>query len=361
MLAKGYSKKYGVDYTEVFVPVARMDTVRMIIALAAHKNWMISQLDVKSAFLHGELSEDDYVEQPKGYEKKGSEHLVYKLHKALEFDMTDLGKMRFFLGIEVLQKSDGIYICQRKYALKVLRKFGMMESNLVRSPIVPRFKISRNEDGNTVDETYYKQGGEGELLAFTDSDYAGDMEDRKSTSGYVFFMGSSVVSWCSKKQPIVTLSTTEAEFVAAAVCVCQGVWMKRILKELGHLDEGSNRRYNDQAIKARSVSKASEVIGIAHVSADVWQQIACIRFQDRVSSHQLLDLVCCFPLQQLGRLALFVWTFLCLPPPDSFLSSYSYYSTSSDDEDHHQYGHHHHQASSSSSSVDVEYYYHDSD
>jgi hypothetical protein len=74
-----------------------------------------------------------------------------------EFDMTDLGKMRFFLGIEVLQKSDGIYICQRKYALEVLRRFGMMESNSVGSPIVPGFKISRNEDGNTVDETYYKQ------------------------------------------------------------------------------------------------------------------------------------------------------------------------------------------------------------
>ncbi|XP_061979929.1 uncharacterized protein LOC133700422 [Populus nigra] len=103
------------------------------------------------------------------------------------------------------------------------------------------------------------------------------------------------------------------------------------------------------------------VLSVAHVSADVWQQIACIRFQDRVSSQQLLDLVCCFPLQQLGRLALFVWTFLCLPPPDSFLSSYSYYSTSSDDEDHHQYGHHHHQASSSSSSADVEYNYYDSD
>ncbi|KAF9688579.1 hypothetical protein SADUNF_Sadunf01G0003000 [Salix dunnii] len=102
-------------------------------------------------------------------------------------------------------------------------------------------------------------------------------------------------------------------------------------------------------------------IRVAHISADVWQQIACIRFQDRVSSPQLLDLVCCFPLQQLGRFALFVWTFLCLPPPDSFLSSYAYHSTSSDDEDHHQYGHQQQQTSSSSSSADVEYYYYDSD
>jgi hypothetical protein len=83
LVAKGYSQKYGVDYIEVFAPMARMDTIRMIIALAVQKNWTIFQLDVKSAFLHGELSEDVYVEQPGGYEKKGSEHLVYKLHKAL--------------------------------------------------------------------------------------------------------------------------------------------------------------------------------------------------------------------------------------------------------------------------------------
>ena len=71
--------------------------------------------------------------------------------------MSDLGNMRFFLRIEVLQKSDGIYICQRKYALEVLRILGMMESNLVGSPIVPGFKISKDENGDFVDETYYKQ------------------------------------------------------------------------------------------------------------------------------------------------------------------------------------------------------------
>lgn len=84
----------------------------------------------------------------------------------------------------------------------------------------------------------YKKGGDGELLAFIDSDYAGDIEDMKSTSGYVFLMSSGAVSWSSKKQPIVTLSTTVAEFVAAAVCACQAVWMKMILKEMGHSDEG---------------------------------------------------------------------------------------------------------------------------
>lgn len=365
LVAKGYSQQHGVDYTEVFAPVARMDTVRMIIALAAQKSWKIYQLDVKSAFLHGELSEEVYVEQPRGYEQQGNENKVYKLRKALyglkqaprawfsrieahflkegfqrcpseqtlfvklckegkilivsvyvddliftgdgesmmhefkssmmrEFDMTDLGKMRFFLGIEVLQNSDGIYICQKKYALDVLKRFGMEESNSVKSPIVPGFKISRDEDGTKVDATFYKQvvgslmyltttrpdlmftvslisrfmaqptklhmqavkralrylkgtvglgifykkGGNQKLLAYTDSDYAGDMDDRKSTSGYAFLLSSGAVSWSSKKQPIVTLSTTEAEFVAAAGCACQAVWMRRVLENLGHFQNG---------------------------------------------------------------------------------------------------------------------------
>jgi hypothetical protein len=227
LVVKGYSQKHGMDYTEVIAPVARLDTVRMIIALAAQKSWKIFQLDVKSAFLHGELSEDVYVEQPKGYEKRGSEHLVYKLHKALyglkqalrawfsrieahfinesfqrcdseqtlftkrsregkiiivsvyvddliftgddenmlskfksfmmrEFDMSDLGKIQFFLGIEVLQGLDSIYICQKKYALEVLKRFGMMKSNSVNNPIVPGCKVNKDKDGIKVDETYYK-------------------------------------------------------------------------------------------------------------------------------------------------------------------------------------------------------------
>ncbi|XP_045791716.1 uncharacterized mitochondrial protein AtMg00810-like [Trifolium pratense] len=211
------------------------------------------------------------------------------------FDMTDLGKMRFFLGIEILQKSEGIFICQRKYATDILKKFTMSESKPVNCPIVPGSKINRDVNGAAVDDTYfkkivgclmyltatrpdimfsvslisrymskptelhlqaakrilrylkgttsygifYKKGGETDLLAFTDSDYAGDEEDSKSTSGYVFFLSSGAVSWMSKKQPIVTLSTTEAEFVAAATSACQAVWMRRILKNISHVQEGS--------------------------------------------------------------------------------------------------------------------------
>ncbi|KAI5323607.1 hypothetical protein L3X38_032679 [Prunus dulcis] len=83
LVAKGYSQKPGVDYNETFVPVARLDTIRTLIALAAQKSWQLYQLDVKSAFLNGILKEEVYVDQPEGLVVKGSESKVYKLHKAL--------------------------------------------------------------------------------------------------------------------------------------------------------------------------------------------------------------------------------------------------------------------------------------
>lgn len=228
LVVKGYAQQYGIDYTEVYAPVARLDTVRMILAVAAQRGWTVYQLDVKSAFLYGELQEEVFVEQPKGYEMKGEEQLmVYKLQKALyglkqaprawfsriegyfvnegfennpsehtlfikkvkdnilivsvyvddllytsnnenmlrefkcsmmkEFDMTDLGRMRFFLGIEVSQLPSGIFICQQKYASEVLKRFGMEEYNQVSNPIVPGQKLTRDEGGERVNDTMFKQ------------------------------------------------------------------------------------------------------------------------------------------------------------------------------------------------------------
>lgn len=207
-----------------------------------------------------------------------------------EFDMSDLGKMRYFLGVEVLQCSEGIYISQKKFAKEVLERFGMEGSNSVYNPIVPGVKLSRDEGGVRVDATrykqmvgslmyltvtrpdlmyvvslasrfmasptemhsqvlkrvlryvkgtvnlgiFYKRRGDEMLLAYTDSDYAGDVNDRKSTSGYIFSLSGGAVSWTSKKQPVVTLSTTEAEYIAAVTCATQGIWMRRVLDKLGH-------------------------------------------------------------------------------------------------------------------------------
>ena len=83
LVAKGYKQEFGVDYKEVFAPVARLDTIRLVIALAAQHSWPVFQLDVKSAFLHGDLQEHVFIDQPPGYIKLGSEHKVYKLKMAL--------------------------------------------------------------------------------------------------------------------------------------------------------------------------------------------------------------------------------------------------------------------------------------
>jgi hypothetical protein len=214
----------------------------------------------------------------------------FKKSTMKQFSMTDLGKMKYFLGIEVNQTSDGIFIHQRKYATEILAKFGMEDCNKVCSPIVTGCKLVKNENGKAANEKSYKQmvgslmyllatrpdlaysvflvarfmerptemhvaaikrimrylkgtlslgimykkvsGDVLQLNGWTNYDYAGDLDDRKSTSGYLFMLGGGAVSWSSKKQPIVTLSTTEAEFVAAASCACQSIWLRNILKHL---------------------------------------------------------------------------------------------------------------------------------
>ncbi|XP_048235722.1 uncharacterized mitochondrial protein AtMg00810-like [Ricinus communis] len=329
----------------------------MVIALAAQNSWPIFQLDVKSAFLHGDLNKKVFVKQPSGYIKFGQEHKVYKLKKALyglkqaprawysrieayflkegfqkcpyeytlfvkvenngklllvclyvddflftgndhtifdefkksmmaEFDMSDLGRMHYFMGIEVIQSDAGIFISQKKYVREILRRFQMENCNPVCTPAETSLKLVRDKNGRKVDSTLYKQivgslmyltitrpnimyvvslicrymenlkemnlqaakrifrylqgtsdygilykkGEKSDLIGFTNSDYTGDQDDRKSTSSYVFKLWSGVISWSSRKQPIVTLSTTEAELVGASACVCQAIWLRKLLE-----------------------------------------------------------------------------------------------------------------------------------
>ena len=216
----------------------------------------------------------------------------FKKSMMAEFEMSDLGMMHHFLGIEVMQSSTGIFISQKKYVGEILDRFQMKDCNLINTPSEFGMKLNKDNGGKKVDDTlykkivgslmyltttrpdiihvvsvisrymecpieihllaakrifqylqgtkefrlFYKNGEKSDLFGFTDSDYVGDLDDRKNTSGYIFMMGTGVVSWSSKKKPIVTLSSTKAEFVVATACACQAIWLKKILKEL-HLKE----------------------------------------------------------------------------------------------------------------------------
>ncbi|KAH9648378.1 hypothetical protein KPL70_025559 [Citrus sinensis] len=186
LVAKGYSQKAGIDYDEVFAPVARLETIRVIISLAVQNKWKIFQMDVKSAFLNGFLEEEVYIEQPLGYVVKGHEDKVLRLKKALyglkqapkawnsridnnpslfeefkrvmikEFEMTDIGLMAYYLSIEVKQKEEGIFISQESYAKEILKRFKMNDCKPISTPVECGVKLSKYDEGEDIDPTFFK-------------------------------------------------------------------------------------------------------------------------------------------------------------------------------------------------------------
>lgn len=357
-MVKGYAQVFGVDYSDTFAPVARLDTIRLLLATAAQKGWKVFQLDVKSAFLNGTLQEEIYVEQPEGFVEQGEEEKVYLLKKALYglkqaprawyskidehlsslgfekslseatlyvkrkendvlivslyvddllitggnaelvdefkeemkqvFEMTDLGLMSYFLGMEIKQLENYVFICQKKYAKEILKKFSMEDCKAIDTPINQKENLSKNDEADQVEEGYFRslvgclmyltatrpdiqfavsllsrfmhcatethmkaakrvvryikgtiefgvkfeKSEELKLLGFSDSDWGGSVDDMKSTSGYCFSIGSGVFSWCSKKQDTVAQSTAEAEFIAATAASNQAIWLRKILSDL---------------------------------------------------------------------------------------------------------------------------------
>lgn len=325
LVVKGYSQIFGVDYADTFAPVARHDTIRLLLAIVAQKGWQVFHMDVKSAFLNGFLQEEIYVEQPEGFVIKGQENKVYLLKKALYglkqaprvwysrindhllslgfqkslsevtlyikhvgadiliislyvddllvtgsnlalidefkqemkdvFEMTDLGLMTYFLGMEITQKRNEIFICQKKYAKEILKKFQLDECKTMNTPMNQKEKFIKDDGADKVDEAHFRsligclmyltatrpdilfpvsllsrfmhcpselhlkaakrvvryikgtinygvkycKVQDFKLFGFSDSDWAGSLDDMKSTSRYCFSMGSGVFSWCSKK------------------------------------------------------------------------------------------------------------------------------------------------------------------
>jgi transposase InsO family protein len=378
LVAKGYAQKEGIDFEETFAPVAKLNTIRVLVALATAHNWKIHQLDVKSAFLNGELKEEVYLEQPEGFVQKGQEHLVCKLKKAIyglkqaprswyikidtffnqkgfvksqsdpnlyvkkdkegniclislyvddliitgnackliaeiknqlsqEFEMKDLGELHYCLGLEVWKQSGKTMITQSKYVKEILNRFNMSDCKVSTIPLEQNVKLCSQDGTKDADGTLYRQlvGSlnyltttrpdisyavsilsqfmakpneshwkaakkvlrylkgtmnfgllytdkfDVQLAGFSDSDWAGNPDDRRSTTGYAFNIGSGVVSWSSKKQPTVSLSSTEAEYKAMASATCEAVWLRRILEDVGEKQTEPTKVYcdNQSAVK----------------------------------------------------------------------------------------------------------------
>ncbi|GJU58122.1 putative ribonuclease H-like domain-containing protein [Tanacetum coccineum] len=276
LVAQGYTQKEGINYDEVFAPV----------------------MDVKSAFLYGRIEEEVYVYQPPGFEDPDFPDRVYKVEKALyglhqapkawyktlSTYLLDNGFQR------VKQKEDGIFISQDKYMTETLKKFGFTDVKTASTPMETQKPLLKDKDGEEVDVhlyrsmigslmhltssrpdimfavcacaryqvnpkvshlhavrrifrylkgqpklgLWYPKDSPFDLVAYTDSDYAGASLDRKSAIGGCQFLGCRLISWQCKKQTVVANSTTETEYVAASSCCGQVLWIQNQLLDYGY-------------------------------------------------------------------------------------------------------------------------------
>jgi hypothetical protein len=360
LVAKGYSQVESLDFDQTFAPVARLESIRILVAHATHHNFKLYQMDVKIAFLNDPIKEEVYVEQPPGFEEEAYPNYVYKLHKALyglkqaprawyeclrdfliengfkigkadstlftrragddlfvcqiyvddiifgstnkaccdefsqtmvkRFEMSMMGELNFFLGFQVKQLKEGTFLFQTKYTHDILKKFNMENAKPIKTPMGTNKHLDLDIGGKSVDQKVYRsmigsllylcasrpdimlkvclcarfqsnpkechlravkrimrylvhtshlglwypKGSNFKLVGYSDADYAGCKIDRKSTSGTCQFFAKSLVSWASKKQNSVALSTAEAEYVAAAHCCAQLLWMRQTLNDYGY-------------------------------------------------------------------------------------------------------------------------------
>ncbi|RVW82270.1 Retrovirus-related Pol polyprotein from transposon RE1 [Vitis vinifera] len=319
LVAKGYTQVYGSDYGDTFSPVAKIAFVRLLLSMAAMRSWPLYQLDIKNAFLHGDLVEEVYMEQPPGFVAQGSlefgmfrstaDHSVFyhhnssgqciylvvyvddivitgsdqngiqnlKQHIFTHFQTKDLGKLKYFLRIEIAQSSSDVVLSQRKYALDILEETSMLDCKPVDTPMEPNVKLISGQGEPLGDfgryrrlvgklnyltitcpdisfpisvvsqflqspcdshwdavirilryikstpgqGVLYENRGHTQVVGYTDAYWAGSPTDRRSTSGYWVFIGGNLISWMSKKQDVVARSSAEAEYRAMALATCE--------------------------------------------------------------------------------------------------------------------------------------------
>ncbi|WKA00602.1 hypothetical protein VitviT2T_018942 [Vitis vinifera] len=196
LVAKWYTQTYGIDYSETFAPVAKINTVRVLLSLVANLDWPLQEFDVKNAFLHGELSEEVYMDLPPGCmvsEKQCQK--VCKLKKSL-------------YG---LKQSPRAWFGR---FTKSMRAFGYRQSNSNHTLFLKKQHV----------------------------------DDRRSTSGYFTFVGGNLMTWKNKKQNVVARSSAEAEFRGMTLGLCEALWLRLLLQDLGYLSRQPIRLFCDNKV-----------------------------------------------------------------------------------------------------------------
>ncbi|GJU94292.1 ribonuclease H-like domain-containing protein [Tanacetum coccineum] len=161
LVAQGYTQEEGIDYDEVFAPVARIEAIRLFLAYALFKDFVVYQMDVKSTFLYGKTEEEVYVCQPPGFEDPNfldRKSLCIEFEKMIhkKFQMSSIGELTFFLGLQVKQKEDGIFINQDKYVIEILKKFGFTDVKTASTPMETQKPLLKDADGEDVDKHLYR-------------------------------------------------------------------------------------------------------------------------------------------------------------------------------------------------------------
>ncbi|GJZ17253.1 putative RNA-directed DNA polymerase [Tanacetum coccineum] len=282
VVAKGYSQREGFDYSETFSPVVKMSTVRCMLNVAICNGWDLFQLDVNNAFLYGDLMrssqamecQDDLTLVENGFVQSKYDYslftktsgdmvlmlLVYvddivitgndnseigKFKEMLKskFQIKDLGNLKYFLGIEVIDNDDGVCLSQRKYCLEVLHEYGLLAGRpgftrkLLHAPLSSHleaaFRVLRYLKNSPGSGIQINKVGNLKLRAYADSDWARCPATRKSVSGYCVFLGSSLITWKSKKQSTLSRSSAEAEYRSMASATCEVIWLSNLLGDMG--------------------------------------------------------------------------------------------------------------------------------
>ncbi|KAA0066521.1 Retrovirus-related Pol polyprotein from transposon TNT 1-94 [Cucumis melo var. makuwa] len=278
LVAKGFTQTYGIDYSETFSPVAKLNTVRVLLSVAVNKDWPLYQLDVKNGFLNGDLVEEVYMSPrqdlklnlSQGYSQGHSDHTLFtkasktgkivilivyvddivlteddqteisqlKQRMGDEFEIKDLGNLKYFLGMEVARSKEGIPVSQRKYTLDLLTEIGMLGCRPADTSIEFNCKLGNSDDQVPVDkEQYQRLVGKLIYLSHTrpDISFAVSVVSQFMQAPYKKHMEAvNRILRYLKNTPeaVVARSSAEAEYRAMSLGICEEIWLQKVLSDL---------------------------------------------------------------------------------------------------------------------------------